>query len=180
MIIQWDSQARNSLHNSQSNISTTQISLFHFLLLSKVLCWAPIMLRTMDKTLGLQGSSWIFFGSSATSQSTPLFSPATLGIFQILKNTQISLTPQGLCICCFLFLETSCLYLDNSSEENLSLTSETELDFLNMSSRSITLDHKYMLNYLFSPTDYKLGTLLIPVCILKNPGKSLNKYLLNE
>lgn len=153
--------------NSQSNISTTHMSSFHFLFLFKVLCWAPFVLRIIDQNPWFTRLFMNIFCIFCHTLSThPPFSPATLGIFQILKNTQNSLTLQGRSIYCFLFLETSCLYLDNSSEENLSLTLETELDFLDICSHSITLAHKYILNYLFSPTDCKLSTLLIPLSVM--------------
>lgn len=78
----------------------------------------------------------------------------TLGIFLILKCTKLPHN-SGSLHRLFLCRETSYLSLYNSSEENLSLTSGTRLDFLNMS--------KCMFNCLFLPIGCTLGALLITI-----------------
>lgn len=63
-----------------------------------------------------------------------LYFSAKLGIFQIPKCTKLSHTSGSL------HMQLLAYNLDNSSEDNLSLTSETILDSLNMCSSKITLN----------------------------------------
>ena len=104
-----------------------------------------------------------------------LYFSAKLGIFQISKCTKLSHTSGSL------HMQLLAYNLGNCSEDNLSLTSETRLDSLNMCSRKITLNCKCILNCLFSPIGYKVGAFVY--CCIFNAlqiAEQVLKYLLNE